>query len=99
MKTQPMHTPTPWIQGAFGAIEGAKEGNGIPRDFVAKVEPLNGFGRFVDSEKAKANAAFIVRAVNSHEELIGLVKAILKDGIDNDWYKDAERVIAKTEVK
>lgn len=76
MKTNQKHTPTPWRIGSFGAIEGPKEGIGIPVDFIAKVEPLNGFGRYMDSEKAQSNAAFIVRSANNFERMLAALKEV-----------------------
>ena len=76
MKTK--HTPTPWHvafndggpenQPAFPSIRdgsGGKDGN----DIVAM--PLG------DSETVKANAEFIVRAVNSHYELLEALRFLL----------------------
>jgi len=80
-ETKPMtatHTPTPWAAQEPGedgiAIVGLRTNNGLPYD-----GPTNGIVALVvmwptevdanDTERAKANAAFIVEAVNSHEAL------------------------------
>ena len=76
-KTEAKHTPLPWEAGAFGTIMGHKEGNGIPQDFIAQVQPLNGYDSFVHSEKAKANRDIILRAVNCHEELLKALRLIV----------------------
>lgn len=67
---KPSHTPTPWTV-RHGYICEAK-GNGfcIPVDWRS-ITVLHG----TESDKAEslANAAFIVRAVNCHEELLEML--------------------------
>lgn len=48
-------------------------------------EPSN--GRIISLSEAFANAAFIVRAVNCHDELVGLVSLIQK-GIRHGKFED-----------
>lgn len=66
--TQAKHTPTPWINHQI-------TNNGRSQNVICYGDnPIaKCMGGFVDS--AEANAAFIVKAVNSHE---ALVEAILK---------------------
>ncbi len=45
-----------------------------------------------------ANAAYIVRAVNAHEELVDLVKQALEQGnMPIEWDRLAEEVMARVE--
>lgn len=72
------HTPTPWKVTKNGGISGDGEVI-ICNDTKAVREELaqpvnNGFGR------ASANSAFIVRAVNSHEELLEALRVIANAG-------------------
>lgn len=59
------HTPTPWkvYRTPSGAIRGIGEANG---DGI--LDHHGGFWRM--GAEAEANAAFIVRAVNAHDDLI-----------------------------
>ncbi len=66
---QPRHTPTPWVLGCSENEWGersiwANKVNGEPKTMV--VGPLN-----------QANAAFIVRAVNAHDELVKVLTHIV----------------------
>src|ERR1700682_5153340 len=84
MKTKseqkPQHTPTPWsVATSIKEFVPKTQGGGL------KVRLLgNGFQRLgtmnasEDTELARANAAFIVRAVNSHEELLEAAKVALE---------------------
>lgn len=66
-----------------------------------------GYLRGPDSEnilEVKENAAFIVRAVNSHEELVQLLRRIREFDrhtplLGTDMVQDIERAIAKAEGK
>jgi hypothetical protein len=61
------HTPTPWRLGPFHKKDGSVA-------IHAKGESVFHMAPFASSEeRAEANAAFIVKAVNAHE---GLVKAL-----------------------
>ena len=72
MKTQSkaQHTPTPWKIWDMSSrdIEDSN-GNLISTAYPDEKDPS------YTSEIAKANAAYIVRSVNSHEELIKALKA------------------------
>lgn len=68
------HTPTPWQLGVENEyVEGINIWHG-PVEFIANVRGTKGMGN--PQEVAKANAAFIVKAVNAHEDLVGLVKEL-----------------------
>ena len=73
MKTQnsiKTHTPTPWTRGAnfdIGIVGDGYAGGGRTVLHVS-----NSFGEDIRN----ANADFIVRAVNSHEALLRVVKAM-----------------------
>ena len=70
------HTPTPWtcegeVDGRHHAVAIMAEGARPAHPLIAQM--LFGLGR-VEKETALANAAFIVRAVNSHEALVEACK-------------------------
>jgi hypothetical protein len=95
MKTQttPQHTPTPWKIAKYGHV--ITEGmTGL--DSVC----TSGLG-MSHSEEAKANTVFIVKAVNSHEELLEACKQARKfvsEHKDGDTrYLDS--IIARAEGK
>lgn len=94
MKTQPTHTPTPWIE-KFDLLLDSK--NEIP----ICLEKGNLDGAVVNDEISKANRAFIVRAVNCHAELLEALKHERKTNVRNGSPR-AERldkIIAKAEGK
>jgi hypothetical protein len=64
------HTPTPWRvftskDGRYLGV-GEETGDGIL---------ANGYGMWRDGDEAIANAALIVRAVNSHAELVAALES------------------------
>jgi hypothetical protein len=72
------HTPTPWVVAENG-IEGnntiglaieTKTIEPICHLYVPMGAYLSGF------DNAEANAAFIVRAVNSHDKLVALIRGL-----------------------
>ena len=66
------HTPTPWRVGDAGnTVFGPKTDKPAPQI----IADLMGCG-----ENRKANAAFIVRAVNSHDLLVNALEAVLDAG-------------------
>ena len=87
------HTPTPWrIEREYGEIEITSE-----LGQVARIESV--------SPSAQADAAFIVRAVNAHEELIASIKDAIVS-IENgaglyaaSGLKDALRLVDETIAK
>lgn len=88
------HTPTPWeVNGAL--IVKDCYGKVIADTDVAMDHPPK---RYVPTEEQKANAAFIVRAVNAHDELLELVKQYYE--ILQAWAANDEEGAAKLrEVK
>lgn len=65
------HTPTPWEQDGFGLIYGQCQGDDDEAPFVADVskDTVSAALGIISPEEA-ANAALIVRAVNSYEQLV-----------------------------
>ena len=65
------HTPTPWVQGDNGLIYGQCQGDNDEAPFVADVveDTVSAVLGIMSPEEA-ANAALIVRAVNSYEQLV-----------------------------
>lgn len=107
------HTPTPWINEGDDAMEGvpfihitASPGNENFRS-IAHVQPNHEVGyKFSLSDEDKANAAFIVRACNAHDELVAIIKERLEscqttdhEGIVHDWVKRARAALAAAEAK
>lgn len=68
------HTPTPWRVGQGGRIEGT-QGDFSQGDFsfIPLASPWQEEA-WDGHPQAVANAALIVRAVNSHDELVALLK-------------------------
>lgn len=60
----PTHTPTPWTAKEDGRIVGPSQ-NDLTVQTIAKVQSY--------ADEVKADAAFIVRAVNCHAELLDIV--------------------------
>lgn len=70
--THPQHTPTPWsLSGSDSYIMGRKNGGKV---VVALVE-MDESGS-VSFDEMDANAAYIVRCVNSHAELVAALERI-----------------------
>lgn len=70
------HTPTPWSIDAYDEINGP---NG-KRLFVNGVASALTAGEFMDI--GKANAAFIVKAVNSYDDLVAALRRIASMDVD-----------------
>lgn len=90
--TNTKHSPTPWkIENDGKSI--SQEGSG--NEFISQVN--SGFG----AEKQKANASFIVTAVNSHYGLLEALKNI-RSMADNSGdkciFEEANEAIAKAEA-
>lgn len=113
MKTKQSHTPTPWKVGMIQEIN-----RGLFRELENGTKPTGILIEEIDDELSdetpikqhKANAAFIVRAVNCHEELLEALKDIVmheRGECDHDNIEEcskvvlkiAERAIAKAEGK
>lgn len=101
-ETETKHTPTPWEVSAVNenGIVG-KQWDGSVTPLAIPVIPAWHENRRKGSEEADANAAFIVRAVNAHEELLKLVQRAdkyihMNNGPDEDC--DYCRAIKKAET-
>ena len=79
------HTPGPWIN-SWGHIRAV-----IPRQGLTPQEPLVATACHSSGLDADANAAFIVRAVNAHDELV----AALSEGCGPDYDIAAMRELAR----
>lgn len=99
--TQNAHIPTPWIFTPSGETM-----QGYSQPFaIAETDKYNLVaGIFGDVkggvETAEANAAFIVRACNSHEELLEALKQLVEAGpvygmINNAPFLNAKAAIAR----
>lgn len=68
------HTPTPWR--VFTATNGLYIGVGEPNgEGILDA----GFGVWREGPEAIANAAFIVKAVNAHDELVAALQALISN--------------------
>lgn len=76
MPQMPRHTPTPWGCGPSGSV--MREKYTQPFCIYESAKPNLICGCFGDvaggADTARANAAFIVRAVNSHDGLMSALK-------------------------
>jgi hypothetical protein len=96
------HTPTPWeTADAYGPIEGGQSIKAVCDNYLI-CSTTGYYGR----DGAIANAAFIVRAVNSHEQLVAALKRCLArikaecaDPEDIDDVAFAESVLTAVEGK
>ncbi len=83
--TQSKHTPTPWVyRRAYANGEETGFCVGRPCDPVCD---LTGF-----DEISEANAAFIIKAVNSHEELILAIRSVISAHTTGDFYDRGRKV-------
>jgi hypothetical protein len=83
------HTPTPWIE-KFGTISGP---GGFYIASVTASFPEH-------DELQEANAAFIVRAANSHEDLLALLKrAEALMPVAADCPKDGDNIVNYTDAE
>lgn len=95
--TQANHTPLPWYSA--------------PNDFSYTIYPVEGpkdgvmtsYGHYRDKENKEVDAAFIVRACNSHYELLELARQVVLcsevEGVEipHDILDGAKAAIAKAE--
>ena len=82
MTDTPAHTPLPWVIDKYGSVTHGRE-----------CVSANGFSMVMSpgdvQNEAKANAAFIVRACNSHYQLVEAAKAIMPTNLNlADWLPD-----------
>jgi hypothetical protein len=89
---QATHTPTPWeteISVSNYGLLGIRKANGSKLGICSVIgadgahNPRYG----ISADEAKANAAFIVRAVNSHDDLLAACKELLRlsEISDEEW--------------
>lgn len=93
MKTKVMHTPTPWKVDKNG-----------PRNNIRDSEDCIIAHANTYYKEFESNAAFIVRSVNSHEELLDKLKKMVKVFTSGNSSQHEVRLlaieaIAKAEVK
>jgi hypothetical protein len=90
------HTPTPWR-----ASKARKSSNfGAYVAFVQTVDPASVLAKVSggptdDREVAEANAAFIVRAVNAHDDLVKALRRALADELGDNWQAAARAALSK----
>ena len=91
MNTETKHTPLPWFYGAYTGDDSCHIGGGDGK--------VCGGGR----KLSKANAAVIVRAVNSHGALLEALKEACafsdKVGVCYSWVPAANAAIAAAETE
>ena len=78
---KPQHTPTPWNYDSTWALIMGPKGEEIGAIHAGSTKD----GARVRTLEAKANAEFIVRAVNAHDDLVALLKelhGVLDGGIE-----------------
>lgn len=93
MTPQPQHTPTPWAATYRKQVDewwiGAKNADPLLKipisQMTCAIKSMSGNS----PQEAAANAAFIVRACNAHDELVGALEGLLDQltaiGIP-DWH-------------
>jgi hypothetical protein len=105
-KKQGAHTPTPWKVRNWGKTLSISNGE---IDGIAFINPGNSDNGIPDATD-KANAAFIVRAVNAHMDMVFAIKRAMSALDDlsgtNAWteghakvFKILEKAIAKAEAR
>lgn len=101
MKTQtPTHTPTPWkVCGQSIQCDKGADSYEVARMPVLPSAPHLFWDQLPQNE---ADAAFIVRAVNAHEELVELIRSaipwlVTSPGNPKKLVKRMEEAIAKAE--
>jgi len=88
-KTEPKHTPTPWGY----TYDGSSDWSIGPVNDPQSNPVMNVWSK--DDDKARANAGFIVRAVNSHEALLKMAKYYHQS--DDMSFKIHQRVMPNCE--
>jgi len=94
------HTPLPWhvvtIDGSIGSVE-ASDGSAVAQ------AQMRGTLRCPDNDERRANAEFIVRACNSHGDLLEALEMLMplepsryeSDSYDRGMWENARAAIAK----
>lgn len=86
---KPQHTPTPWTLDEAGIIWGPHE------ELAGKSKGYQCIAEEIELE----DAAFIVRAVNCHEELLAACKEVLDWVLATEVREQLSKAIAKAEGK
>jgi hypothetical protein len=72
------HTPTPWGIDEENCGDGANITSAAGRvAWTSALRRIRGGERIIEAAEAKANAAFIVAAVNAHDDLVAAMKLAL----------------------
>lgn len=82
------HTPLPWAQDGYGIT--SRVFNICTLDTMAK----DGDDNQIGIGELSANAAFIVRAVNAHEELVSFIKMLIDGSEDRIPPRGEEELVA-----
>lgn len=91
--TEVKHTPTPWFTKHKGYTSYIQKTDEKGHEYTVASMTCN-------IELAKANAAFIVRAVNSHEALIDGARCALKEMRKNGMTcQNLERALMKADAE
>lgn len=81
------HTPTPWYLQRY------------PDEKSVEIKANRGYALIANvywnEGEVEANAAFIVRAVNSHEELLTLLKLMLEENQETGYKYQALKAMAR----
>lgn len=104
----PAHTPTPWIFirhdaqfPHYGHIQGSYGKDAEGNESILTIATII---KYASPEEGPANGAFIVRAVNAHDELVAALKRALEYWAHRQqrytnrsprWVVDARAAIAK----
>ncbi len=84
------HTPTPWVAETYGGkmiavFPDEKDKSKYPVHSLFHIDHADN-----ERERNEANAALIVRAVNSHEELIEALERVMNTDPVTDNYKKGD---------
>lgn len=105
------HTPTPWRVNAINEIIGEdlrlkKSGYNATSRLITNCQTVPALDRYEEKLIDNANASFIVRCVNSHEELLEACKKARNGFYEDDDHlamfdaiKDIEKALTKAEKK
>jgi hypothetical protein len=93
------HSPTPWkLDGLTIVRTGTRTGDQDDICYMNNEGGNESSEWFADSGVVKADAEFIVKAVNCHEELIDIIKE-LREGLDDNWITLPEGIEAVRRAK
>ncbi len=84
------HTPTPWKKSGPAVIDDI--------NVIAECLVTMKSKREISKEEALANAEFIVKAFNAHEELLATLKLVEKSGPLNNGLRDENTMARVSEA-